>query len=178
LSFALPIETIRYHPPHPALSPSAYKGRFFTGSHACAPPSPWQGEGWGEGSSRRRLFPLTQTLSPSGGEGDQGGCPCPVAQKPTPESLTGEDAGGREGTEIPDDQAVRSRSVRCRFLYWNLSPWPAFTLTTTWIQIIRQRGVWMVDFSSRLAYDTSVVAPEIADNRHWATLPKNRTNIA
>ena len=26
-----------------------------------------------------------------------------------------------EGTEIPDDHAVYSRSVRCRVLYWNVS---------------------------------------------------------
>jgi hypothetical protein len=51
------------------------------GSQAFAPPSPCQGEGWGEDASRRRLFPLTQPLSPSGGEGAQGGRPCPVAQK-------------------------------------------------------------------------------------------------
>jgi len=36
------------------------------GSHAFAPPSPYQGEGRKEGASRWRLFPLTQTLSPSG----------------------------------------------------------------------------------------------------------------
>jgi len=26
-----------------------------------------------------------------------------------------------QGTEIPDDHAVHSRSVRCRFFYWNFS---------------------------------------------------------
>jgi hypothetical protein len=45
------------------------------GSQAFAAPSPWQEEGGGEGTRRRRPFPLTQTLSPSGGEGDQGDGP-------------------------------------------------------------------------------------------------------
>jgi hypothetical protein len=34
------------------------------GGQAFAPPSPWQGEGRGEGPRRRRPCPLTQTLSP------------------------------------------------------------------------------------------------------------------
>ena len=66
----------------PPLPP--YKGRFFTGSPAFAPPSPCQGEGWGEGASRRRLFPLTQTLSPSRGEGDDGGLAVPSRKKTYP----------------------------------------------------------------------------------------------
>ena len=45
------------------------------GSQAYDSPSPCQGEGWGEGTSHWRSFPLTQTLSPSGGEGNHGGCP-------------------------------------------------------------------------------------------------------
>jgi DNA-binding winged helix-turn-helix (wHTH) protein len=50
-----------------------YQRRYWTGGPAVAPPSPWQGEGWGERAGCRRFFPLTRTLSPSGGEGNQGG---------------------------------------------------------------------------------------------------------
>jgi hypothetical protein len=54
------------------------------GSPAFAPPSPWQGEGWGEGASRRRLFPLTQTLSPRGARETKEVVPVPSRKKTYP----------------------------------------------------------------------------------------------
>jgi hypothetical protein len=46
--------------------------------------------------------PLTQTLSPSGGEGDDGGRPWPVAPKNLPQKApgVGEETGGGKATPV------------------------------------------------------------------------------
>jgi len=76
--------------PPPVSSPiRAYKGRFFTESHVFAPPSPWQGEGWGEGASPRCLFPPHPDPLPQRGRGRPKRLPLSChTKKPTAESPT------------------------------------------------------------------------------------------
>jgi hypothetical protein len=87
-------------PPH-----GAYKGRLITGSHAFAPSSPCQEEGWGEGASRRHLTPLNRTHSPSGERGTKEAAPSCHARKPAPVSRQ----GGGESSLVRRRHRLRSR---------------------------------------------------------------------
>ena len=66
--------------PHPALSRRTRVG-FSQGAMCSLLPLPGRERAGVRVPAHGASSPLTQTLSPSGGEGDQGGRPCPVTQK-------------------------------------------------------------------------------------------------